>query len=400
MKNIKPNLKNCRLLVGLPLLFLMFGACSQEKREKTPPETQAKPDLYFNSASFGKLPSGQEAMLYTLGNQQGMQVAITNYGGIIVSLKMPDGKGQVADIVLGYDTLQGYLDSSPYFGAVVGRYANRIANGKFTLNGQEYQLAQNNNGQHLHGGEKGFDKVLWQAEPFQQDSVVGLKLTYNSLHMEEGYPGNLAVAVTYLLDNQNRLRVDYAATTDRPTIANLTQHSYFNLAGASGNPVLQHEMLINADYFIPVDSLLIPTGEIRGVEGTPLDFTFSKPVGQDIQTRYFQLMRAGGYDHCMVLDLQDTDSLKHAATVTDPGSGRTMELYTTEPGLQFYSGNFLDGSLTGKDGAVYNKHAGFCLEPGAFPDSPNRPEFPAVVLQPGKTWHSTTIYRLYNKKAS
>ena len=345
------------------------------------------------TADFSTTPDGQTANLYTLTNANGVEAQITNFGGVIVSLLVPDRNDSLADVVLGFDSLQPYFEDSPYFGALIGRYGNRIAKGKFTLDGQEYTLAQNNMGNHLHGGLRGFDKVLWQAEPQSGDSSnVGLKLRYKSPDGEEGYPGTLDVTVIYTLTNDNELRIDYQATTDAPTVVNLTNHSYFNLTGEGGSSILNHEVMINADRFVPVDSTLIPTGELAEVAGTPMDFRQPTAIGARIDAEHPQLDYGIGYDHCWVLN-KEGDALTLAATVHEPKSGRFLEVRTTEPAVQFYSGNFLDGTLTGKGGAVYEQRTGFCLETEHFPDSPNQPNFPSTELRPGETYRTSTVYK-------
>ena len=338
----------------------------------------------------------QPVDLYTLTNENGMTAKITNYGGIVTSLIVPDKKGQLGDIVLGYDNLQGYLDKSPYFGALIGRYGNRIGKGKFTLNSIEYSLAVNDGENHLHGGIKGFDKVVWDAEPFKKADAVGLKLHYISRDGEEGYPGTLDTTVVYTLTNDNELRIDYHATTDKPTIVNLTNHNYYNLDGQGNGTILDQILMINADAFTPVDAGLIPTGEIRPVEGTPFDFRKPTAIGARINENDTQLAYGGGYDHNWVLN-KDGEKMTLAAKVTGPDSGRVMEIWTEEPGIQFYSGNFLDGTITGKDGKVYQQRYAFCLETQHFPDSPNKPKFPSVVLKPGEVYETTTVHKFYVK---
>lgn len=327
--------------------------------------------------------------LITLANRTGMTVRVMTYGGIIVSLEVPDRGGTPGDVVLGYDSLAGYLGDSPYFGAIVGRYGNRIAKGRFTLNGTEYQLATNNGPNHLHGGVRGFDKVVWAAEPFQGQSGVGVRLTHTSPDGDEGYPGTLRASVTYTLTDRNELIVDYEATTDRATLVNLTQHSYFNLAG-SGN-ILDHVLTIAADRMTPVDSTLIPTGDLAPVEGTPFDFRTPHMIGARIDDDDMQLRYGGGYDHNFVLNRHGPELLL-AARLEDLASGRTLEVRTTEPGVQFYSGNFLGGSVTGKGGTVYPQRGGLCLETQHYPDSPNHPEFPSTILEPGETYRSRTVW--------
>jgi aldose 1-epimerase len=315
------------------------------------------------------------------------------YGATIVSLTAPDRDGHFADIVLGYDDLAGYLTSSPYFGAIVGRYANRIANGRFSVDGASYQLATNNGPNHLHGGLRGFDKVIWDALPQRTDSGVGVALSYRSPDGEEGYPGTLDARVTYTLTDDDRLIVDYVATTDRPTIVNLSQHSYWNLAGEGSGDVLRQRLQISADHYTPVDSTLIPTGELVPVEGTPFDFRTATEIGARIGQAHPQLHNGKGYDHNFVLT-RSGPGLAHAARLTDPQSGRTLDVWTTEPGLQVYSGNFLDGSITGKAGHVYRFRGALALEPQHYPDSPNQPGFPPVTLRPGEEYRSRTIFAL------
>jgi aldose 1-epimerase len=342
---------------------------------------------------FGALPDGRAVELYLLTNDAGTQVSITTYGGIVTSLNVPDRNDRYADVVLGFDDLDGYLAGHPYFGAIVGRYGNRIAGGTFTLDGQSYELARNNNGNHLHGGITGFDKALWQAAPHFHPSGPRLRLSYVSADAEEGYPGRLDVTVDYTLTQDNELRIDYLATTDKPTHLNLTNHSYFNLAGQErAGDILGHELMINADHFTPVDDSLIPTGEIRSVEGTPMDFRQPVAIGTRIDDDDEQLRFGGGYDHNFVLNGWD-GSLSLAARVFEPTTGRVMEVHTTEPGVQLYTGNFLDGSITGKGGKVYERRCAFCLETQHFPDSPNRPQFPSTVLRPGEVYETTTVYR-------
>jgi len=346
----------------------------------------------YEIAEFGTTGEGQAAQLYTLTNQHGMRVTITNYGGIVTSLLVPDRAGSLGDVVLGYDRLSDYVEGSPYFGALVGRYGNRIANGRFTLDGVEYTLAVNNVPNHLHGGITGFDKVVWDAEPYAESDEVGVRLSYTSVDGEEGYPGNLAVTVTYALTNENELRVDYILETDQATVANVTHHGYFNLAGHASGDVLSHELLLDADRFTPVDEGLIPTGELRDVAGSPMDFRIPSPVGERIDADYEQLRYGGGYDHNWVLN-GESGTLRLAARVSEPTTGRVMEVYTTEPGIQFYAGNFLDGTNVGKGGVAYSRRTGLCLETQHFPDSPNHPEFPSTVLRPGERYQSTTVYR-------
>lgn len=351
-------------------------------------------DFEVNVQPFGQTPEGINVDIYTLTNANGVELRVTNYGGIIVSLRVPDARGNVDDIVLGYDSLQGYIEENPYFGAIIGRYGNRIAGGQFELEGESYQLATNNGPNHLHGGVKGFDKVVWNAEPFEAPVSRGIIFSYTSPAGEEGYPGTLDVRVTYTLNDDDDLIFDYVATTDAPTHVNLTQHSYFNLAGDGSGDILDHELMINADEFTPVDATLIPTGELRSVDGTPFDFRQPNRIGERIGDDTEQIRFGLGYDHNFVLSQgSESDSLTLAARVTEPTSGRIVEVYTTEPGIQFYSGNFLDGTIHGKGGIVYAHRTGFCLETQHFPDSPNKPHFPSTVLRPGDTYQTRTIYR-------
>ena len=336
---------------------------------------------------FGVTSDGEEVQLFSLANDQGMALKITSYGGIIVSLDVPDRNGSIADVVLGHDSLEGYLNRSRYFGALIGRYGNRIARGHFSLNGRSYTLPTNNGKNHLHGGFKGFDKVVWSAQEIND----GLELTYFSRDGEQGYPGNLKATVAYVLGNENELTIEYRAETDRETIVNLTNHSYFNLAGSG--TILDHQLEINAEAFTPVDETLIPTGEIRSVKGTAMDFTSAKTIGADINNDDEQLNYAGGgYDHNFALR-DASRAMKKAVTIFEPISGRTLEIFTTQPGLQFYSGNFLDGSILGKGGHAYEKHSGCCFETQHFPDSPNHPNFPSTVLSPGEEYLHTTIFK-------
>jgi aldose 1-epimerase len=343
-------------------------------------------------APFGQLPTGEAAEIFTLTNRHGVEVRATNYGGIIVSLRTPDRRGQFDDIVLGYDSLAGYVAASPYFGAIVGRYGNRIARGRFSLDGATYQLATNNGPNHLHGGVRGFDKVVWDAEPFRSDSGAGVAFSYTSRDGEEGYPGTLRARVRYTLTEGDELIVEYEATTDKATPVNLTQHSYFNLAGAGRGDILGHELTLNASAFTPVDTTLIPTGELAPVAGTPFDFRTPTAIGARIGQADTQLRFGGGYDHCWVLDRGGAAGLVLAARLREPTSGRTLEVRTTEPGIQFYSGNFLDGSNVGKGGRPYAYRTGLALETQHFPDSPNKPSFPSTILRPGETYRSRTVF--------
>jgi aldose 1-epimerase len=343
--------------------------------------------------TFGKTPDGTPVDLYVLTNAKGMTTKVTNYGAILTELDVPDRDGKFADVVLGFDDLKGYLGTHPYFGATVGRVANRIAKGKFTLKGKTYHLAVNNGPNALHGGKKGFDKVVWKAEPLRAADGAAVKFTYRSPDGEEGYPGNLTASVTYTLTDDNELKIDYRAMTDQATPVNLTNHSYFTLAGPASGDVLGHEVMLAADRYTPVDDTLIPTGEIKSVKGTPLDFTQSTRIG----ARIAQVKGdPGGYDHNFVLKKEGKE-LALAARVYEPRTGRVLEMFTTEPGVQFYTGNFLDGSIRGKGGVVYKKHQGFCLEAQHFPDSVNHASFPSVILEPGKTYTQTTVYKFSAK---
>ncbi len=333
---------------------------------------------------------GQPVSLWILRNAHGAEARICNYGGIVVSLKVPDRNGAFGDVVLGYDKLDDYVKNSPFFGALIGRYGNRIARGKFTLDDVTYTLATNNYPNALHGGPKGFDKRVWQGQAFDGPAGPSLVLNYLSKHLEEGYPGNLIVKAVYTLTDDNELRLDYTATTDQDTVINLTQHSYFNLAGRG--TILGHEVLIPADRFTPVDSTLIPTGELRPVAGTPFDFREPTAIGAWINQDDEQLKFGGGYDHNWVIN-KPPGQFGLMARVYEPTTGRVMEVWSTDPGLQFYSGNFLDGTITGKGGWVYQFRDAFCMEPQHFPDSPNHPNFPSVVLKPGQTYHNTILYR-------
>ncbi|MBY0507631.1 MAG: galactose mutarotase [Bryobacteraceae bacterium] len=345
------------------------------------------PRNHMTKTSHGQTPDGQTVDLYTITNSAGASVSISTYGATVVSLKVKDRAGNFGDVVLGFDNLAGYLGEHPYFGATIGRYGNRIAKGKFSLNGKEYTLAINNGPNALHGGLKGFSRQVWQAKEIGDDA---LELTYLSADGEEGYPGKLTATVRYTLTAANELRIDYTATTDADTVINLTNHSYFNLGGLDNN--LTHQLEIHADRFTPVDAGLIPTGELLPVKGTPFDFTTPHAVGERIDAADEQIKRGGGYDHNFVFTKHD-GQLNLVARVSEPKSGRVMEVLTTEPGVQFYTGNFLDGKLTGKGGRMIGRRAALCLETQHFPDSPNQPQFPSTVLKAGETRKSTTVYR-------
>ncbi len=380
------------LAAVLLIMAMMFCSCTKRGGDEKPPPEPQRAELSVRKQDFGTTADGEAVELYTLTNSNGLKAKIMTYGGIVVSLEVPDMNGKIADVVLGYETLSGYVSNNPYFGAIVGRYANRIANGGFTLDGTRYKLAKNNGENHLHGGIKGFDKVVWSAESFKKEDAAGLKLTYLSKDGEEGYPGNLICTVTYTLTNDNELKISFDALTDKPTVVNLSHHSYFNLAGQGVGDILGHRLMINADTFTPVDAGLIPTGELRSVKGTPMDFTRPAAIGARINEDDQQLKYGGGYDHNWVLNKTD-DALALAVRAYEPTTGRVMEVYTTEPGIQFYAGNFLDGSITGKDNKIYKHRYGFCLEPQHFPDSPNKPNFPSVVLRPDQKYTHITVYK-------
>jgi aldose 1-epimerase len=352
---------------------------------------------------WGNAPDGTPVELYSFGNEGGVALRVSNYGGIIVSLHAPDRDGRLDDVVLGHDDVASYARSDAYFGALVGRVGNRIASGRFTLDGETYQLATNDGGNHLHGGVRGFDKVTWKAEPFRRPGGAGLVLAYTSEDGEEGYPGRLDARVTYTLTPLDELMVEYEATADRATLVNLTQHSYFNLAGAGRGDILEHELTIHASRYTPVDATLIPTGELAPVAGTPFDFRSPTPVGAHIDGPHAQLRYGSGYDHNWVLDRPDDATstgrpLAHAARLAEPTTGRVLDVHTTEPGLQLYSGNFLDGTMTGKEGRTYARRGGLCLETQHFPDSPNHPRFPSIELRPGRTYRSRTVFAFGSTK--
>lgn len=367
----------------LPVLLLV--ACNDEKQPGTTSDTKEMNKYSITEKPFEQT-GGKNITEYTITNPSGMQVSIINYGGIVTKLITPDKNGKMGDVVLGYDSLPGFLQKgNPYFGSLVGRYANRINKGKFTLDSVTYTLAGNDNGHSLHGGNKGYDKVVWDAAKLPGDS--SLQLIYASKDGEEGYPGNMNIKVVYTLLPDNSLKIDYTATTDKATPVNLTSHCYFNLSAGVDSTILNHQLQMAADRYTPVNETLIPTGQIANVKGTPMDFTIAKPIGRDIQ------QVKGGYDHNWVLN-KTGNAMESVANLYDSISGRYMEVLTTEPGLQFYSGNFLDGTLTGtKSGQRYEKHAALCLETQHFPDSPNQPSFPNTILQPGETYRHTTIYK-------
>jgi len=371
------------LLATFVTLMISCNSATQKEEQNT----MTKPGI--TKADWGEVDSSK-VYLYTLTNSNGTIVTITNYGGTVTSFVIADKNGNRSSVIIGFDSLSGYLAHPPYFGALVGRYGNRIGNAKFTLNGKQYKLAVNNGKNSLHGGLKGFDKVVW-TPTVMNDTVSMLMLTYFSKDSEEGYPGNLKVMVHYTLTNDDELKIEYSATTDKATPVNLTNHSYFNLTGDVSNTILNHTLMIDADNYTPVDTSLIPTGEIKSVKGTPFDFTTAKAIGKEIDSV------KGGYDHNFVLNKKD-NALQKVAALSDSVSGRTLEVYTTEPGLQFYTGNFLNGTLKNRDGKPINQHAALCMETQHFPDSPNKPNFPSTILQPGQEYHSETVYKVVVNK--
>ena len=362
--------------------------------ESAAPVPSPEESIRVQKAAFGATADGTPVDIITLRNGKGIEMKVITYGGIITSLKTPDRNGVADDIVMGHDTVAGYEANSPYFGSLIGRVGNRIGNGTFTLDGKKYTLAKNNGPNHLHGGIKGWDKVVWKlnGDPFQDRTGTGVRLEYTSPDGEEGYPGTVTAHVVYTLTPDNRLIVDYHATTDKPTVINLTQHSYFNLGGSKTNDILGHEVMLNADRYTPVDATLIPTGELATVSGTPFDFRTPTAIGARINDKHTQLEYGKGYDHNWVLT-RSGNGLQLAARVYEPTTGRTMEISTTEPGIQFYTGNFLDGTIKGKGGRVYPHRSGFCLETQHFPDSPNKPAFPTTLLRPGEVYRQVTVHR-------
>lgn len=378
MKNGK-NIWIMRFIV-FTLIMTVFMSCSNQTTKKS----------IIEKEHFGITIEGRNVERYTLTNFRGMRVQVITYGGIITSIEVPDKNGNFQDVVLGYDNLDDYEKNNPYFGALIGRFGNRIANGKFTLDKNEFTLAQNDGQNHLHGGVKGFDKVVWDADPLISNDEAILRLSYLSKDMEEGYPGNLSVVVEYILTQNNELKVHYSAETDKTTIVNLTQHSYFNLSGSED--ILSHDLFINADHYLPVDETLIPVGKLSSVKGTPFDFKIAKPIGRDIEEKNEQLQRGLGFDHCWVLN--DPDSgMRTAAILSEPLTGRTMEIITDQPAIQFYSGNFLNGTHPIKNSdSFYGHRSGLCLETQHYPNSPNENTFPSVVLEPGESFESRTIF--------
>jgi len=386
-KHIQTRKKFNLLIWSLILLIPVFSySKSLKKIDSKEMKKEVIKKMKIKKEHFGKTNDGKNVDLFYLTNKNGTVVKITNYGGIITSIIVPDKNGKFDDIVLGFNTLNKYLKAHPYFGAIIGRYANRISKAKFFLNGNEYKLATNNGKNHLHGGIKGFDKVLWKAKEIKKENEICLKLSYLSKDGEEGYPGNLSIIVTYSLTNNDELKIDYEAETDKATPINLTNHSYFNLKGAGKSDILSHVLTIYADKYTPVDKGLIPTGELKKVKGTPMDFL--KPYAIGLRIKEVK----GGYDHNFVLN-HKKGILSPAARVYEPETGRVIEILTTQPGIQFYSGNFLNGTIKGKNGKQYNKHYGFCLETQHFPDSPNLPNFPSTILKPGEKYSQTTIYK-------
>jgi aldose 1-epimerase len=391
-----PNSNYFYFIFCILLILISISSCQTQTANN---KVQKSEQNSITKSEFGKMPDGTSVYLYTLRNTQSMEVRISDYGGIITHWAAPDNKGRYEDIVLGYDSLDGYLKATPYFGAIVGRYGNRISKGKFILDGQTYHLATNNGQNHLHGGLQGFDKVVWTATIVDSE-IPTLKLSYLSKDGEEGYPGNLQVEVIYSLQEDNSLKIDYQATTDKTTIVNLTNHTYFNLSGDVKGDILNHEITLNADYFLPVDSTLIPTGELKSVKASAFNFLQSKPIGKEINDTENEQIRYGkGYDHSWVLNpSKEKSAMNFVATVLEPISGRVLEVFTMEPATQFYTGNFLDGTIIGKKGIVYKKRYGFCLETQHYPDSPNQKNFPSTVLKPNEVYKTSTIYKLSVKQ--
>jgi aldose 1-epimerase len=378
--NLTPSMKQGMTIAALIAMATMSNLASASDIE---------------TAVYGKLDDGREVKIFTLTNANGLSAKVTEYGAILVGVEVPDRQGKMADVTLGYDSLAGWLTSKNYFGATVGRFGNRIAHGKFTLDGKEYILATNNHPGgilcHLHGGLKGFDKVLWHGEPVHKAGARGVALTYTSKDGEEGYPGTLQVRVTYWLNDANELVWEAEATTDKPTVINLAHHTYWNLSGDPTKPITDHVLMLAADSYLPTDPGLIPTGQVAPVAGTPMDFRAPTAVGARVNADFEALKLAGGYDHCWVL--REGKGVRLAAVVNDPVSGRTMEILTDQPGVQFYCGNFLDGTDVGKNGVKYQVRTGLCLETEGYPDAPNHPEFPSAVLRPGQTYRHTMVVR-------
>ena len=383
------------ILVFFNVLFQCKEVIKEDTSKKSEDMTEDK--IAITQSEFGKTKDGLVVNQYTLKNRNGVEMNVINYGGRITSLKVPNKSGEFENVILGFDNLEAYEADNPFFGALIGRYGNRIANGKFNLNGEEYALATNDGSNHLHGGVDGYDRVVWEAEPIEEGSEDStLKLTYLSKDGEEGYPGNLNVTVVYTLTNDNAVEVTYEATTDKSTVVNLTQHAYFNLTGDFSKDILNHDVVIDADTYLPVDETLIPTGEIRKVEGTPFDFTSPKKIGKEINADNEQLKRGKGYDHCWVLNGKK-GNMRFVASTFDEDSGRFMEILSTEPAIQFYTGNFLDGTLPMPNRGTYNHRTGFCLETQHYPDSPNQEKFPSTVLNPGETYKTKTTFKFSTK---
>ncbi|NIK91441.1 galactose mutarotase [Mangrovimonas sp. CR14] len=376
------------------LIFITVGCKDNKTEQKTENEMEVENKSTITKTTFGQMPDSTTVDQYTLKNSNGVEMNVITYGGRITSFKFPNKQGAFENVILGFDNLEDYLGDNPFFGALIGRYGNRIANAKFTLDGSEYTLATNDGPNSLHGGVNGFDRVVWNAEPIEGGDAAVLKLTYTSKDGEEGFPGTLEVTVVYTLTNDDALEVSYEATTDKTTVVNLTQHSYFNLSGDFSKTILDHEVVLNSDAYLPVDATLIPTGEIRKVEGTPFDFRQSKVIGKEINAENEQLNLGKGYDHCWVLN---GEGMRLVASAYEANSGRFMEVYTDEPGIQFYTGNFLDGTLPMPNGGTYGHRTGFCLETQHYPDSPNQSEFPTTVLKPGETYQSKTTFKFSTK---
>jgi aldose 1-epimerase len=373
-------------LCFLTLMLFSIEACRMNRKDPRPVTTTV----------FGTLPDKRDVTQYTLTNSSGVVVRIIDYGATITSIQVPNRNGKIEDVVLGYDSIQGYIEGSAYLGAIVGRYGNRIGKGQFSLDGKQYQLTVNDGENHLHGGKVGFDKVLWDGKVLRDSKEPSAQFQYVSRDGEEGFPGTVTLTVTYALTEKNELRIEYAGTTDKPTILNPTQHSYFNLSGTHTNTILHNQLLIEADSITLVDQGLIPTGQLSGVENTPMDFRTATDIGSRINDPYEQLVLGHGYDHNWVLR-GSAGQVRKAAELYEPTSGRLMAVYTDQPGLQFYSGNFLDGKVMGKGGIAYQPRTGLCLETQAFPDTPNKPHFPQVTLRPGQTYHQTTIYQFLTR---
>lgn len=389
-------LKSCVLGLAVITTAGLSVQCKGEKKENQEQNVTLKDSVTIEKSGYGTTAKGEKIDSYKLKNQKGMEVDIMTYGGIITSLKVPNKAGVSEEVVIGFNNFEQYTKDNPYFGALIGRYGNRIAKGKFTLDGKEYKLATNNGENALHGGPEGFHRRIWTVEEAKGGNAAVLKLKYISKDMEEGYPGNLTVFVTYTLNNDNSLDVLYEATTDKKTVVNLTQHSYFNLSGDFTKTILNNEITIDADKLVPVDADLIPTGKLDDVTNTPFDFRKPKAIGKDIEVANDQLKKGLGYDHCWVLNNQDK-GFRFAASAYDPTSGRLLEVYTDQPGIQLYTGNFLDGTLPTRDGKTYAHRTGLCLETQHYPDSPNQKDFPTTVLNPGENYKTKTSFKFSTK---